>query len=232
MRIANKIMSAFTAFVVGAVSVVTFPTAVEAGVYSVRVYDKQKSKYTYVDVDTSRPGTNDAQHFSMMMAHMIFPKAFDDYSCLNSQTAYTDGIIAMGDVLYYALGGNFCPDDYDLRVIKSRCNGTYQFKHPKGITNRGADIRRENQEFEFITDDEVSGLIYRPGGDRIRDPGWVYYGWGDCWNARYVGSSQAKIRCDNATFGDSKPGVRKFCMYSRYSPSQMETFEKRHFHWT
>ena len=231
MRIAQKLVSVLTAFVVGVVSLTTYPTEADAGVYSVRVYDKQQRKYTYVDVDTSRPGTNNAQHFSMMMAHLIFPKAFDDYSCLNSQTAYTDAIIAIGDILYYALGGNFCPDSYDLRTIKSRCNGAYQLKHPRGISG-SRDIRREGQEFEFITEDEVSGLIFREGGDRIRDPGWVYYGWGDCWNARYVGSSQKKIRCDNSTFGDSKPGVRKFCMYSRYAPSQMETFEKRHFHWT
>ncbi|MEM7378499.1 MAG: hypothetical protein AAF460_13465, partial [Pseudomonadota bacterium] len=66
----------------------------------------------------------------------------------------------------------------------------------------------------------------------IRDlqPGWIYYGWGDCWNRQYFGSSVKDIQCNNGTFGDPKPGVRKQCFYER--DGHTDTFQMKHFHWT
>ena len=66
------------------------------------------------------------------------------------------------------------------------------------------------------------------------EPGYVYYGFGDCWNVKFMGSSVRSFDCYNATFGgDPKPGVRKFCVYSPRGPSRAEDLDAdEHFDYT
>jgi hypothetical protein len=188
-----------------------------ANAKGVTVYDYKAKKY--VDVEVSRPGSNTGT-FSATIAKLLFPPV-NDFRCISGTTVYSDGINALGDIGWLLMGGRFCPDDYDFKTIVKPCYGTYQGTHPGSESKKAM----ENGRITFVSSSTWTGSSVR----RLQ-PGYVYYGWGDCWNRKYIGSSTKTVKCDNRTFNDPKPGVRKMCFYERNH--NMKTFENKYFHHT
>ncbi|MFK8078233.1 MAG: hypothetical protein AB8B84_16760 [Granulosicoccus sp.] len=191
------------------------------------------SNGTTTRVEISRPGQATGS-FSMTVAKLIWPQYFglQPQDCIDASQIYKDEIQASIDILSYLFfGDRFCPDQADINNLQKSC-GDAEFRgwHPRREDLKG----REGDDIRFVRDVYYGKM--GGGWDTIRDidAGWIYYGWGDCWNRAYFDSDVMKIKCDSATFGDPKPGVKKMCFYERPNNSNhyLVKFHMKHFHHT
>ena len=177
-----------------------------------------------------RPGSA-VESYSAVVAKVLFPPSFGlpGHDCINPNQIYTDHVFLTIDIVSYFLFNNrFCADEWDLKTLGESCNSAeLEGVHPLNENKKAS----QNGKVTFTR--EVYYGKDAGGWDTIRDlePGWVYYGWGDCWNRRYFDSSVEEVRCDDSTFGgDPKPGVTKMCFYERNG--ETEEFQMKHFHHT
>lgn len=175
-----------------------------------------------VEVSWSRPGSN-TDNFTKLVASILFPVAYR-YDCVDASSQHTGWATAVDQIAGLLIGQNFCPDASDLQKLAKPCYGQYQFSHPKDEKKVGGP----GKKILFIGTRRTRGKGRKTY--RIREAGYVYYGWGDCWNRKYVSSSVRSITCHNATFGDPKPGVNKMCFYQR--DGRLVDFEVKHFRHT
>lgn len=175
-----------------------------------------------VEVSWSRPGSN-TDNYTKLLKSILFPAEYR-YDCVDASSQHTTWATAVEQIGGLLMGQRFCPDSYDFKMLAKPCYGQYQYKHPKDEKK----VAREGKTIYFITQRRTRGKGKRDV--RELEPGYVYYGWGDCWNRKYVSSSVRSIKCDNGTFGDPKPGVKKMCFYQR--DGRLVDFENKHFHHT
>ncbi|MCH2076330.1 MAG: hypothetical protein MK180_05505 [Rhodobacteraceae bacterium] len=176
-----------------------------------------------VTVEVSRPGSKTSD-FSRTLANLLFPPGGSN--CINAYKVYTGYADTINDIIAYHTGTRFCPDERDFKILAMPCYAHYQGVHPRSEDK----VASEGDKITFQYERRLRKAPWRKL-TRAREPGYLYYGWGDCWMMKYIGPSEREAHCTNSFFGkDPKPGVRKMCFFERRQ--NLGPFEEKYFHHT